>query len=319
MNSIDDMMVFAKVVETQSFTLAAEALGIGKARVSQIVTRLEQALNTRLLYRTTRALSLTDAGISYYDKCRMIQELAQQANAEIQTFNTDPSGIIRIATPISSAAVINMLSDFLHLYPQIKLDILESDSYVNLTETRCDIAIRASSALEDSSLYATQIGKFHQIICASPTYLTNFEPLQTAQDLLKLDWVSHEIVQGDKQLVFKSANGEIIKLNIQPKVQVRTMPSLKAFLLNHIGFGVLPSSEVRRELASGKLVQVLTDIHDSAVPCYAVYQEKALIPLRTRTLISFLRQQMDTVSELPSLQDAPQQQAKAVSIRNRAC
>ncbi|WP_033298834.1 LysR family transcriptional regulator [Psychromonas ossibalaenae] len=291
MISIDDMMVFTKVVETQSFTRAAEQSGIGKARVSQIVTKLEQELNTRLLHRTTRSLSLTDTGLSYYKKCQMIQELAAQANNEAQKLSSEPSGLIRISLPFGSASYINLLSKFLNQYSKIKLDVMESDSYINLIESRCDIAIRASSALEDSSLYATKIGEFDDILCASPEYLKRFDKLQSAQDLLKLDWVSHNIVHGDKQLVLKSSQGEVVKLSIPPKVQVRTTNSLKEFLNNHMGFGLLPDFAVKHELASGELVRILPSVHDVTIPLYAVYQNKALMPLRTRTLIDFLKRE----------------------------
>ncbi|WP_028865598.1 LysR family transcriptional regulator [Psychromonas aquimarina] len=294
MISIDDMMVFTKVVETQSFTKAAEQSGIGKARVSQIVTKLEQELNTRLLHRTTRSLSLTDTGVSYYKKCQMIQELATQANNEAQKLSSEPSGLIRISLPFGSAAYINLLSKFLSRYPQIKLDIMESDSYINLIESRCDIAIRASSALEDSSLFAAKIGEFDDIICASPEYLKRFDELQSAQDLLKLDWVSHNIVHGDKQLLLKSSQGEVVKLSKTPKVQVRTTNSLKELLNNHMGFGILPDFAVKHELASGQLVRILPEVHNIAIPLYAVYQNKALMPLRVRTLIDFLKREGDT-------------------------
>ena len=291
MISIDDMMVFTKVVEAQSFTKAAEELGIGKARVSQIITKLEQGLNTRLLHRTTRSLSLTDSGVSYYKKCQMIQELATQANTEAQKLSNEPSGLIRISTPIGNAAFINLFSKFLAQYPLIQLDIMESDSYSNLIESRCDIAIRASSALEDSSLYATKIGELNDILCASPEYLQRFDELQSAQDLLKLDWVSHDIVHGDKLLVLKSRQGEIVKLSKKPKVQVRTTSSLKEFLVNRVGFGVLPDYAVKHELASGELIRVLPKVHDVTISLYAVYQNKALMPLRTRTLIDFLKKE----------------------------
>ncbi|WP_240206588.1 LysR family transcriptional regulator [Vibrio sp. CyArs1] len=290
MISIDDMMVFAKVVETRSFTQSAEELGIGKARVSQIITKLEQGLNTRLLNRTTRSLSLTDSGVRYYEKCHDIQELAIQANTEAQSISREPSGVIRVSTPSDGTAYINIFSEFLSQHPQIQLDIIESDRYINLIESRCDIAIRSSSELEDSSLYAIKFGEFTDILCTSPKYLKHFDELQSAQDLLKLDWVSHEIVHGNKCLTLTSSQGEKIKLNHKPKVQVSTSNSLKGFLKNHIGFGILPSIVVNDELASGELVRILPNVHDVTIPLYAVYQNKALMPLKTRTLIEFLKQ-----------------------------
>ncbi|HBF46079.1 MAG TPA: LysR family transcriptional regulator, partial [Shewanella frigidimarina] len=278
---------------TRSFTQAAEELGIGKARVSQIITKLEQELNARLLNRTTRSLSLTDSGLNYYQKCQMIQELVAQANFEVQNISSQPSGIIRISMPVESTIFIKLLSDFLLQYPQLQLDLIETDSYSNLIESRCDIAIRASSALEDfnSSLHAVKIGEFNEVLCASPEYLKHFDLLESAQDLLKLDWVAHEVVHGDKPLRLKSPQGVTIKLSQQPKVQVRTSSSLKSFLVNGIGFGVMPDFAIKEELENGQLVRILPEAYEVTIPLYAVYQNKALMPLRTRTLIDFLKRE----------------------------
>ncbi len=290
MISIDDMMVFTKVVETQSFTKAGEALGIGKARVSQIVTKLEQALETRLLNRTTRSLSLTETGASYYAKCESIRDLALEANDEAKMVNTTPSGLIRISTSVGHAGFINLLSEFLKQYPQIELDIVESDSYSDLISSRFDLAIRASSALEDSSLYATPIGVIQDILCASPEYLAQFPAINTIEDLQPLDWISHHIVHGDKALRLESSQGKVTKLNKQPRVRVNTTQSIKQFMLKNLGFGIVPDYAVENELASGALKRILPEVHNLAIPIYAVYQNKALMPLRNRTLIDFLKQ-----------------------------
>ncbi len=290
MISIDDMMVFTKVVEAQSFTRAAQELGLGKARVSQIISQLEQKLQTRLLNRTTRSLSLTDSGGHYYEKCCMIQDLANQANTQAKNISHEPSGPMRISMPCGNTALIGLLSEFIGLYPQIELDIIESDSCINLIKSRCDIAIRASSALEDSRLHAVKIGEFKDVICASPKYLARFDKLNSAKDLLRLSWVSHEIAQGSKQLMFTSSNREVVKLNQVPKVLVRTTHALRGFLLNQVGFGMIPDFAVKDELANGRLVRILPQLHDLTIALYVVYQEKALMPLSTRVLIDFLKQ-----------------------------
>lgn len=288
MISLDDMLVFAMVAEKQSFTQAAEALGLGKARVSQIVTRLERSLNTRLLHRTTRSLSLTDAGQRYYEKCRAINDIAREANSETLTGNQTPSGTIRISTP--SNAMVELLSEFIRQYPDIRLDIIESDSYSNLIESRCDIALRASSALEDSRLYATKIGFFRDMICTSPDYLKRVGKIEDLKDLVNLDWISHHIVHGDKHLVLTNQQGEVTRMAHQPKVQVRTANAVKQFVLNGLGFAIMPSFMIKEELDAGQLVRILPHLHDREIPLYAVYQEKALMPLRVRTLIKFLKQ-----------------------------
>ncbi|GAL18105.1 transcriptional regulator LysR family [Vibrio maritimus] len=117
MISIDDMMVFVTVVRYQSFTKAADELNLGKARVSQIVSRLEDSLGSRLLNRTTRSLSLTDFGARYYDKCLTIQDLANEANSDALNASTDISGVIRVSTSIGSEAHINLLGSFFTAVP----------------------------------------------------------------------------------------------------------------------------------------------------------------------------------------------------------
>ncbi|MFM2587384.1 LysR family transcriptional regulator [Vibrio sp. TBV020] len=291
MISLDDMMVFATVAEKGSFTLAAEELNLGRARVSQIVSKLEQTLNTRLLHRTTRSLSLTDAGEAYLEKCQAIAEIAQEANTHTQNVNPVPSGTIRISTP--NTTLISVLSDFLRLYPEIKLDVIESDSYSNLIESRCDIALRASSSLEDSSLYAIKLGYFTDMLCATPTYLAKHPPVKCVEDLLKLDWVSHHIVHGEKQLTLVNHEGAVTKLAHSPKVQVRTSISVREFVLNDLGFAIMPSFMIKDQLERGELTRLLPTVHDYQVPIYVIYQDKALMPLRVKVLIEFLKQQGD--------------------------
>ncbi|WEM44595.1 LysR family transcriptional regulator (plasmid) [Photobacterium sp. DA100] len=287
--SLDDMMVFAAVVEQQSFTKAADILGLGKARVSQVVSRLESNLNTRLLHRTTRSLSLTEAGTLYYQKCREIQEIAYWANAEVQLDNSEPSGLIRISTPVGSHELVRLLSEFLQQYPKISLDIIESDGYQDLTEERCDIAIRASSALADSSLYAVKIGEFTDMLCASKRYLERFAPVTGIGDLAGMKWLSHAIVHGRKHLVLRNGQGQTTVLNKEPALSVRTTSMLRDFVLTGEGFAVMPSFVIENELKSGQIIRILPELHGVTVSLYAVYQHKTLMPRKVRALIDFFK------------------------------
>ena len=289
MISLDDMMVFCKVAEKSSFTHAATELGLGKARVSQIVTKLESSINTRLIHRTTRSLSLTDAGQDYYEHCLMIREIASRANSDAKSIRKEPSGVLRISIPLGTTALSALLSDFLLQYPQISLDIIESDGYQNLIETRCDIAIRASMELEDSSLYATKVGEIRDILCVSPEYLSKVGGINHPDELSKMDWISHEIVHGDNTIVLRSKNSEVIKIKQKARVLVRTAASLKQFVLNNIGFGILPSFVIQDELVNGELVQILPNHHEVHIPLYAVYVDKAYMPLKVRALLDYLK------------------------------
>lgn len=287
--SLDDMMVFAVVVEQQSFTKAAGILDLGKARVSQVVSRLELDLDTRLLNRTTRSLSLTEAGTLYYQKCKEIRDIAQMANTEVQLDTDEPSGLIRISTPVGSRELVKQLSHFLTLYPKISLDIIESDGYQDLTEERCDIAIRASTALADSSLYAIKIGEFTDMLCASKSYLERFPPVKDVNDLVDMSWLSHAIVHGRKHLVLNNGQGQTTVLNKEPALSVRTTSMLRDFVLTGEGFAIMPSFVIENELESGQITRLLPQLHGVTVSLYAVYQHKALMPKKVRALIDFLK------------------------------
>ena len=190
MISLDAMMVFVIVAETRSFTKAAERLAVSKARVSQIVSELEQQLKTRLLNRSTRALSLTDAGELYFEKCQLIQALALDAQQQIQDITLNLSGLIRIAAPVGVKQLIQALSDFMQIYPHIDIQLIESDAYSNLIDDRFDIAIRTHlETVANTNLYAAPLGAFQAVLCASPRYLAKFPPLQNLADLQALTWL----------------------------------------------------------------------------------------------------------------------------------
>lgn len=287
--SLDDMMTFCFVVETRSFTKAAEELGIGKARVSQIISRLEQRLNTKLLNRSTRSLAVTDAGQTYFEQCVLIRDIALKANSSMQSHKLEPSGTLKISVPLGLPLIGDLLSKFIEKYPKVTLDILESDKYQNLIQSRCDIAIRASVELEDSSLYAVKVGEINDIICASPEYLEKFDRVNEPEHLKDLDWISHQIVHGDNILHLHSDKRGKTKVQKKAKVLVRTSSTMKRFLLNGMGFGLLPSFVVKKELESGQLTRILDQYHDVRIPLYAVYVNKKYMPYNLEVFLDYLK------------------------------
>ncbi|GAL29018.1 transcriptional regulator LysR family [Vibrio variabilis] len=182
-----------------------------------------------------------------------------------------------------------MLGSFLQRYPEIQLDLIESDSYSNLIDSRCDVAIRASSSLEDSSLHAIQFAHFTDCLCATPEYLAANSHPTTIEDLLKLDWITHEVVHGTKQITLTSPKGQVTKVNKEPRIVVRNTHSLKALVKNNLGFGILPTFVIQKELSSGSLLRLLPEIHSKPIPLYAVYQSKMHMPKRVRLLLDYLK------------------------------
>ncbi|GAL33974.1 transcriptional regulator LysR family [Vibrio maritimus] len=128
--------------------------------------------------------------------------------------------------------------------------------------------------LEDSSLYAAKIGEINDIICASRKYLSNFGEISTPDDLQQLDWISHHIVQGNMGFDLTSSDGKSTKVMKRARVSVRTTVMLHQFLIDGVGFGMLPHFVAAKELENGELVQILGDYHDVSIPIYAIYVDK---------------------------------------------
>ncbi len=286
------MMVFAAVVDTNSFTKAADILRLTRARVSQIITRLETQLGVKLLVRTTRSLSLTEQGIGYYEKCNLIKDIATNANHEVSQATDNITGVIRIAAPVGIHFIASALAEFVRRYPLVQIELMENDGFSNFIETRADLAIRIGE-MPDSTLIASKITEHQDVLCASKEYLAQFPEVKVPKDLLKMHWVSHLTVHGSKVLRLKNARNQITQYNHPAKISVSSIHSLKSFLLAHSGFGFIPSFCIEDEISSNLLVPLLQDYHQYSIPIYAVYPERQMIPNKTRVLLSFLKEQLN--------------------------
>ena len=172
MDNLNDILVFTKVVEQGGFTAAARILGLPKSSVSRGVSRLEARLSTRLLQRSTRRLHLTEVGQRYYEHCRRIIHELEKANGIVESYRSQPSGLLRITAPyiLGQAFLGSILTAFLAAYPEVQCQIELSDRRVDLIEEGFDLAIRAGD-LPDSSLIMTHLVRASAGLFASPTYL----------------------------------------------------------------------------------------------------------------------------------------------------
>ena len=178
------MQAFISVVESGSFSESARRLGLSQPSVSRQVNALEAQLGVRLLQRTTRSLSLTEAGQIYYDKARLIQRAVTEASQAISGFKDSPSGLLRISAPHTwtEAKIAPHLGEFLSLYPEIRLDLRCNDSIQDMVEERLDLVIRVGRAT-DSSYIAIPFSKFKIVLCASAEYLNKNGQPKTLADL----------------------------------------------------------------------------------------------------------------------------------------
>ena len=183
MLDLNDIVVFARVVEARSFTAAARLLGMPKTTVSRRVAALEREVGVRLVQRTTRSLNITDAGRLYYEQSSQALRTIEDANLRLQEARAEPSGTIRVSAP--SGFAVNFLNravfDFLGAFPKTQVELLLSDDKLNLVENRIDLAFR-TGILPDSTLTARKLGSAHRILCASPDYLARCgDPVAAAE------------------------------------------------------------------------------------------------------------------------------------------
>lgn len=293
MDRFQAMQVFTRVVEANSFTLAADNLGLPRSTVTTTIQSLERTLQVRLLNRTTRRISLTPDGASYYERCLQILADLEDAESSFRDGNRIPRGRLRIDVPpsIGRLILVPALCEFHTLYPDIELALGMSDRPVDLVQEAVDCVIRVGE-LEDSSLVAKRIGTFESVTCAAPSYLANHGEPQSIASL-----VDHKAVH-----YFSGRTGRIIDWSFMmdgraTDVAVKGVVSVndaEAYVTCGLkGFGLIQPAHymVAEHLQSGALREVLSHIKPPSLPISVVY-------LHNRHLSPKVRVFVDWISEL---------------------
>lgn len=293
MDRFQAMQVFTRVVEANSFTQAADMLGMPRATVTTTIQALEKRLKTRLLNRTTRKISLTPDGAAYYERCTRILADVDEAEASFVEAAGGPSGRLRIDVPTSIGRLIlvPMLCDFHTRYPGIDLVIGMSDRPVDMVQEAVDCVIRVGE-LRDPNMVAKRIGTLQFMTCAAPNYIARHGTPKSIEDL-----ANHKAV-----LYFASRNGQVFDWDFVIDGECTPVKVPGAVAVNDSdaylecalqGFGMLqaPSFMVQEHLKSGALIEVLPQWKPVPMPMSVVY-------LQSRHLSPKVRVFVDWVSEL---------------------
>ncbi len=289
--NLNRIELFAAVAEAGGFTAAAERLGMTKAGLSQQIARLEAQLGTALFVRTTRRVTLTEAGETLL---RDTAPLIQSLHDSVARLNGDiavPTGTLRITAPADHAASLlaPALAAFGDLYPDLQIDLLATDEVLDLVRERVDVAIRMGW-LRDSSLRATQLGRFEQFAVASPDYLAR-SGLQAKhpRDLVGERWLVLSLLSAPLTWTFVHPEGENCTIRLQPAMRTST-PTTALVLAQHgAGVVVLDEGTVTPSLKDGRLVRLLPDWTLPAGGMYAVYPDSRHVPAKVRVFIAFFR------------------------------
>ncbi len=286
----DDMVLFVMVVESGSFSKVAEQLSLTNSVVSKRIARLEQSLNAQLLYRTTRKLSLTDAGRTFYGKARLAKLAFQEAEDIVTGYSEDIRGTIKLTMPVVSARLVlsQALAEFCHDHPNVNVELTIDNKFVDIIEQGYDLAIR-TARLEDSSLIARRLIDSDWIICASPTYLKQHGTPTTPEDLAGHNCLIYRYEgSGSDQWAFKQDKREYT-VQVNGRFKSNNLNSLRQAVLSHFGIAYLPRALIHEDLVAGKLSSLLDDLAAKDLGIYAVYPRTRQPDVKLKLLIEYFR------------------------------
>ncbi|SDH15226.1 DNA-binding transcriptional regulator, LysR family [Vibrio xiamenensis] len=298
MHSFSSLPIFVSVVECGSFSAAAKQLKITKSAVSKRINQLEDELGTRLINRTTRTLSLTEAGKRYFDYACQAVHLAQQGIDSVTELQGSPQGLLRITAPMSFgvAYVAPLISEFIEHHPNVEVELVLEDKVVDLVQDGYDLAIRIGE-LESSNLIAKRLSPCKSVVCASPDYLATHGEPQKPSDLVNHNCLRYTYFRGGQEWRFFEGNQQV---RVVPKgnFSVNNSEAIRRALLDGLGIAQMPTFIVARDIASGRLKPLLPLYSLPLHAIYAVFPERKHMPLKVRSFIDFIEHKLG--SETPS-------------------
>ncbi|WDZ96768.1 LysR family transcriptional regulator [Herbaspirillum sp. WKF16] len=288
MNKLREIECFVAVADLGSFVKAADALGISKAAVSRTVLELEARLGSRLMQRTTRRLSLTEAGTLYLERCKQIVAALEEADDLLTAGASNPAGLLRINAP-QTFGVLHLAPlwpMFLERHPGVALDITLSDRIVDIIDEGFDMAIRIAR-LSDSTLVHRKLTTTNLQVCASPAYLEQHGTPLHPHELAQHQAISYSYNASKDDWQFTGPEGPVT-VKVNSRMHVNNGDSCVAAALGGVGITRQPTFMIDQHLRSGQLVPILTDYSSPELGIYAVYPSRTHLPAKVRAMLDFL-------------------------------
>ncbi|WP_455811600.1 HTH-type transcriptional activator AaeR [Pseudomonas graminis] len=298
MERLKGMTVFAKVVELGSFTAAAQQMQLSVSAVSQIVARLENELQVKLLNRSTRSLGLTEAGKIYFQGCRRMMSEAQQVHEQLWAFNNTPVGTLRIgsSSTMSQNLLAPMTEEMLKEYPGLTVNLVTGIPAPDLIADGLDLVVRVG-ALQDSSLFSTRLGSMPMVVCAAKSYLAQNGTPEKPSDISNYSWLEYS-VRVDNDFELTSPEGTSIRLSPQGRFATNDSQTLIRWLKSGTGIAYVPLMWIIDEINAGKVEILFAHYQSVPRPVYAVYTQKDKLPLKVQVCINYLIAYFDKVAEI---------------------
>lgn len=288
MSNWEGVTEFVAVVDTQSFTKAAQKLKTSVAQVSRRVVALEERLAVKLLTRTTRKISVTEAGQTYYLHCRNLVDGLEAAELAVTQMQSAPKGLIKMTAPVAygESHIVPLLHDFLERYPQIDLDLNLTNVTVDLIDSGIDVAIRLGR-LKDSSLIARKLGERQSYVCASEAYLEKYGTPHTLSELSH-----HNCLVGSSDHWHFREKGKDKSVKVMGRIHCNSGIALLDAASRGLGLVQLPDYYVQAALSSGALIEVLCDYRADKEGIWALYPHNRNLSPKVRLLVDYMAEHL---------------------------
>ncbi|ENX12503.1 hypothetical protein F895_02877 [Acinetobacter sp. CIP 64.2] len=287
------MGVFACVVERSSFSGAARELGITTSAVSQQIRSLEQEMDVTLLHRSTRKLSLTEAGQAFFLSCQEMLAAAERGKIRINELRDDLVGDLRIATTpeLGALHIIPALSHWMSAHKGLAIHFEADHRYIDLIEERIDIAIRMSLKVDDHQLTAVPLARVDQVLVASPSYLNQAQPITRPEDLRHHELLPITLMQNYQHFGFRhGTSGEVVNVDMKSRLGTNNVFVAKSLCQQGHGIARILYMDIQKELVSGSLVEVLPDWQLPAYTLHALTSKREQYPMKVHRCIDALKQ-----------------------------
>ncbi|WP_370279636.1 LysR substrate-binding domain-containing protein [Pontibacterium sp.] len=288
--NLNDVRLFLRVVETNSFTAAAETLGIQKSTISRRIGQLEDDLGVRLLQRTTRKLKLTDEGQELFERCRPLIDELEQLPDLVSAHHSEPQGRLRITMPPEMGIFLmnDVIADFMRRYPKIQLELELSTRLADLIEEGIDLALRVGH-LDDSSLIARKIASISSGLYASPEYINRNGTLRNPGELSQHSCLGR--LSNSLHWEFENWNNGA-PVPISARLKANNLMFMRDMAVQGLGIARLPKAFCRGEVERGALVQVLEEFHLPGTEVHALYPSRRHLSPKVRLFIDHLIQML---------------------------
>ena len=296
------LQIFVEVVRRGSFAAVARDRNVDPSSVSRVVAALEEELGTRLIQRSTRRMALTEAGNIYFNRVEALVGELDHARDEALAVSACPVGTLRLTASVAfgNQCLLPLLPAFRAQYPALKLELLLTDTNLDLVSDRVDLAIRLGASL-DTSLVGVKLFNTHYHVCASPEYLAQGQALRVPEDISLHPCLLFALPEFRTRWLFRDSTGSISAVPIKGEVVISNALALRTCALAGMGPALLANWLIGEDLAAGKLVNPFPNHHVTATDfdtaAWLLYPSRSFLPNKVRVMIDFLKQQFANKAE----------------------